>query len=208
VIYILIGSSCFILPIVVVTALLVIRQGREFSTPWFKFGPKEKLQESQPVGAFIIPAISAITEEQLNEKIRIAVRETANGFKSEVKNQPPSQLFQPPKLSDREIYIHAVLKEIKNKLAGIVINWGGPWAGVSLADLENFLSKAESHNLIPDYLASDIKNFLANANMLIVSVSISDESFLEMQYLAAKINLGLDEAATIVHKEKGWVEIG
>ena len=66
--------------------------------------------------------------------------------------------------------------------------------------MENFLGKAEDHHLISDSLASDIRYFIANANMLIVTESIHDENFLEMQYLATKIKMGLDNAYREVQK--------
>ncbi len=201
-IYLLIFATCLVLPVVVIMAIIVIRQGREFSTPLFKFGPKEIKQSPQTIGTLIVPGVSGITDEQLKEKIKAVVKETVNEYRAEIKNQPPGQLYQPQNLSNREIYLYAVRKEIKEKLSTIVLSLGhGAWAGISQADLEVYLVMAQDFKVIPEHLVSDIKSFIGYARILLVSGNIPDDSYLEMQYLAAKINAGLNEA-TIATKNK------
>jgi hypothetical protein len=147
----------------------------------------EKIQKEILESKSSLLGTTSLNQEQLDEVIsRVSAKVQTIQIKAQYK--PPNALYQPPKLSDRLIYIYEVTHDIRNKIHKLVLSWGGGWAGCSMADLDSYLEKATSFNLIPESIANEINDFHSYTLSIINGDDVSDTQFLRIQYLAANIN--------------------
>jgi hypothetical protein len=101
-------------------------------------------------------------------------------------------LYRPPDLSARVVYIYAARHDIANKIRHVVLKHGA-WPGSSMADFNVFFDLTQSHALIAQELAQDIRQFYQFTQFLLNANDVSsDEQFLEVQYLALDINRQLE----------------
>jgi len=182
-----------ILIIFVVSALYAVKQGRSITTPLFKIGSRESktpqnqasTQTQSAVFQNIINTHGQITDSNLDEITqRIAIR--VLDLKKQV--EPKSiALFNPPELPERITYIYSVRHYIKTLVSNIALNWGGHWAGASMADFGTFFDLATSQKLLSEDLANKISDYWQYTQALLNTDDIPDISFLEIQYLGADV---------------------
>ncbi len=131
-----------------------------------------------------------LNHEQI-EEVANRITEKVKNIQAELHNRPPEALYQPPRISDRLIYIYEVWHDIENKIRWLVLSWGGGWAGCSMADFDSYFEKAKMANLMPEGLANEINDFYYYTRSIINGGDVSDTQFLRIQYLAANINYEL-----------------
>ena len=198
--------SIIVLIVIIILVGIIVFQGRSIKLPWLEIGSKnskkpesektergqnQKQNQTQNVQIYTGPAF---TKEQM-EEVSQRVFERIQAIQKEAM-QKPDLLYNPPKLSPRIIYIYTARYDFKNKLAEIVENFGGGWAGISLAGFDSFFDKASTFQLIPDDLVNQINDFNIYVQQFIESGDVPDEPFAEIQLMAANISKGLDDEIT------------
>lgn len=78
----------------------------------------------------------------------------------------------------------------------------GGWTGVSMASFDTFLNIAESEKLISEETTREIGDFYLYTQSLINFGNISDSDFIQVQYLAYRINQQLDQVLKKIHIKK------
>lgn len=207
VLYILLGS--FVL-LVIVVAIQIFR-GREFISKWFSVNTKTEtpnpVNEVVPVSATFTNIVntsgSVLPQEQLNLLASIIAEKTRGPNTTSV-----TPLFKPPELPERVAYILAARRQIEGKVSGIVFEWGGGWMGMSMVPFDSFWDKVTSFHLIPEKLEQDIMEFFVFVEPYLSFRQITDDVFLDIQYLASHINSDLDMVlANTSNNKRGFEDI-
>lgn len=205
--------------VVIVIALVNLKQGRSFTSPIFGFGGKEEkkqgaipqgqqpaiqqapsVQQSPSIQNIINAGTLSLSDEQKDD-IANRVAEKVRVIRRDVDYQPANVLYRPPNLPERIAYIYAARHDIAAKVRNIVLNPGGAWAGHSMADFNTFIDLARTHSLISRELAQEISEFYYFTQISLNQSNVdSDEQFLEIQYLALDISRRL-EGESLHHED-------
>lgn len=179
VLYGLIGVSCLLLPLLLLFAILSFAQGREFSTPLFKIGPK-----APPLAPSALPPrLSQEGIEELAATLKQRVEEHLRSLPT-----PAAPLaFQPPSLEDSALQLVAMQLAIDRSVQAIVLSHGGGWAGCSMAPFETFYDLARSHGIIDQRTLDEINDLRNLTSLATYGDLIPDEQFSDAERLATKI---------------------
>jgi hypothetical protein len=185
-----------------ILVLIIVLQKRNIKLPGLEISGSNSENKNVSIKSQISPNITqnptlniysgaTISQEQMVELADMVTRRIKD-FRQEVGNQPPSRIYKPSIPPEKINYIYFVRHDIESKIKNIVLGHGGPWAGASMASFDTFLDLAKTHHLISEQLAQGINDFYFFTQAMLHSEQINDEHFLEIQYLAAKINRELD----------------
>lgn len=99
--------------------------------------------------------------------------------------------YKSPSLDQKTSYVLSIVFDTRKRLAKIVLNSGGGWAGCSIAPIEVYLDYGR--NIIGNELAQEISDLLALIGMYTFHEdTIPDKDLLRIQYLNADINMNLE----------------
>jgi hypothetical protein len=197
--------------VILILLLVILFQGRPIKTLWGEIGAKPDSSEqtsTSPQSLTQFPSISqsqnitqnpvvnvysgaSLSLEQMGE-IAELVAQRVKDIRKDVDNQSPSYLYKPTDIPERIRYIYSVRNDIESKIRAIVLDHFGHWMGASEASFDTFFGIAWTQNLISKQLTNDINYFYLFTQGFLNAGEIFDESFLEIQYLAAEINKDLD----------------
>lgn len=199
--------SCCLLPIILLFAMIGIATGRTFSTPFFTIGPKEPSKsETPPTFQNVInnnaPGMTTEQMDQLAERIT----QKAETIKQQDNQSAVKYYYQPPALPEHLAYILSVRFDIEQKVASIVLTYGGPWAGSSMATADKFFDLASRHNLIPKQLEQEIADFYSFTQIFLRGLTVDDNSMLRIQYLASYLARELDYVASQTSNDKSYAD--
>jgi len=183
--YLLIALSCLFLPVLLLLAVISFAEGREFSTPLFKIGPKVHSPHAPA-------ALEGVSEKDLDKAVT-RVRQSLEDYSRTLLAGTQPAVFEPAPLPDRTLQLIALKLTIDRRVRDIVFAQGGHWAGSSLAPFSAFYSLAKSSSVIPEDVLREIEDL---ETLLIPGVygdPMDDDQFRDTQRLAAKIMQDLDE---------------
>ena len=189
VVWVILILAIIAIPLLIILAIMSFRQGREFSTPLFKFGPRvHSTDNSQEKG----PIPRNFTENELDdivERVRIRLIEYRN-------KKAITEATLMPNLPDLPKYTFELFKmnvRIFRKVREIVLSWGGGWAGSSIASFDTYFDLAIQHKLVNEVIIQDIRDFEWISKPGIYGDEISQEQFNDAAQLAGKIMMQLNE---------------
>lgn len=180
-----------IMVVIILGGVFLISKRNDITTPWFKISPSNsKEHKSEPnqsvvVQNVITPSVSKFSDEELEDVGERMARYVLDIQAKTTTHEKP--LFDPPKIPERIAYYYNVWNYIETLIRHIVLSWGGPWAGHSLADFSVYFDLAITQNLISDELKAKIQDFQLYAQPFINNNSITDKGFLDIQYLSSDI---------------------
>lgn len=176
--------------IFIVLFLLAFYQGRRLKIPMLEIGEKPQPLPS-PINIYP-PGSAELSEEKKREivdEIMVKIKEERKKSRFE----DDKLIYKPAEMPKRTHYVFAAKTEIENKIRELTISHFGGFAGVSMAPAEIFLEMGVREDLISKELEIGISEFYWLITPGIFGEVIYDELFLDIQYMATKINRELDK---------------
>jgi hypothetical protein len=197
--YLILGLGCLLLPfLLIITFIFLIlsyRQGREFSTPIFKFGqkPKEKSDQIPIANIQNIFSPSPLINHDQTEEFLQRINAKIESIRTENHHLSTNSIYNPPGLPSLITYIYQVRWDIETKIKKWVLTKGGGWAGCSIASLYGYLDNAKILGF-PESLIKEILDYYSYSEYIIYSIQLSedektsDETYENIKYYS--INIG------------------
>jgi hypothetical protein len=181
-IYVLLGGMCLFVMTAGSVALWGLWRGRAVKIPGVSVGPEVHKEvppappapEILPVSVTATSTATATANPSQSQTVNVLAEIKPENFPEladqiaarvqEIKVEQPQPTPVPasdlPALSDDLGYVLRAQLEMRNRVAEVVLAWGGGWAGHSLWSLGGYTNLAEEHRLISGQLSADITQFM------------------------------------------------